>query len=240
MINVYEIKVKTYLLKNISLDDCLKEIVSVVDKCFLNDEKFQEFHKKNSFKQYSISGFTPIERDRVFLEGKIYNFSIRSINKKLIDYLAKIIVNIYTEKVKVLTIDLKHIPKGNLEKIYTLTPAIAKFENGYWEKLVDNKELQDRIKINLLKKYREYTGKQLSLEESEFYTTFSIDNEYPIPFKYKSIKLLGDKFTFHIKDDSLSQELGYFAIGTGILEMSSRGAGFVGYKYIQEGDNGVG
>ncbi len=235
MFNVYELKVKNYLLDDISLEDSLREIISIVDKSFLSDEKYHKFHTENKFKQYSISGFTPIEKDRVFNKGKIYNFSIRSVNQELINYLSKTIVNLYTGKIKVLRVEIKHIPKGTLEKIYTLTPAIAKFEKGYWEQIASNNELQDRIKINLIKKYKDYTGEQINLEEAKFYSSFSIDNKYPIPFKYKTIKLLGDKFTFHIKGDSLSQTLAYFALATGILEMSSRGAGFVGYKYMEVG-----
>lgn len=235
MFNVYELKVKNYLLDDIFLENSLKEIVSIVDKSFLNDKKYHKFHTENKFKQYSVSGFTPIEKDRIFKKGKIYNFSIRSVNRELINYLEKIIVNLYTDKIKVLIVEKKHIPKGPLEKIYTLTPAIAKFEKGYWEKVASNSELQDRIKINLIKKYKDFTGEQISLEEAKFYSSFSIDNEYPISFKYKTIRLLGDKFTFHIKDDMLSQNLAYFALATGILEMSSRGAGFVGYKYMEVG-----
>ena len=66
----------------------------------------------------------------------------------------------------------------------------------------------------------------------QLYERIELNNEYPIPLKYKNIKILGDKITIYIGSDERAQELAYFAIGVGLLEMNPRMCGFVGYKYI--------
>ena len=53
-----------------------------------------------------------------------------------------------------------------------------------------------------------------------------------IAFKFKNIKLLGDKLELEINMDKRSQELAYFALGVTFSENSAYGAGFLGYKYL--------
>ena len=50
--------------------------------------------------------------------------------------------------------------------------------------------------------------------------------------QYKNVRLLGDKIRLSILDDKLSQTLAYFALGVGIGEMNSRGAGFLNYRWL--------
>ena len=44
--------------------------------------------------------------------------------------------------------------------------------------------------------------------------------------------LLGDKISLNISDDKLAQDLAYMALGTGLLEVNSRGAGFTNYRWL--------
>ena len=60
-------------------------------------------------------------------------------------------------------------------------------------------------------------------------------NEGPIVMEYKNVKLLGDKVRLQIADNDSAQKLAYMSLGTGLLEMNSRGAGFVNYRWLEEG-----
>ena len=57
-------------------------------------------------------------------------------------------------------------------------------------------------------------------------------NQGPIVMEYKNVKLLGDKVRLQIADNDSAQKLAYMSLGTGLLEMNSRGAGFVNYRWL--------
>ena len=230
-IEIYEATVKVYLLENIKLDECPEEISSIVDMSFLESEKYKDFHEKGGFKNYSVGGFTPVERDRTFKKGNIYEFKVRTPDKGLNEYLVRELFKIYTKKIKVLVVESRVIPRNLLEKIYTLTPAIAKFQDGYWKNNVGVEEYEKRIIENLIKKYNSFTGLKID-EGFNLYERIEFNNDYPIPVKYKGIKLLGDKVTLYLDISEEAQELAYFSLGVGLLEMSPRMYGFLGYKYL--------
>ena len=50
--------------------------------------------------------------------------------------------------------------------------------------------------------------------------------------KFKDITFLGDKIRLSISDNKTAQELAYMALGTGIGEINSRGAGFLGWRWL--------
>ena len=230
-ITVYELKIKIYLLENLKLEDVGIELSSLVDKSFLASEKYKKIHKEKGYKHYSVGGILPVERDRVFKKDGIYEFQVRTPSKDIKDYLKTNLVNEFSKNTKVLVINDKIIPKNLFKKIYSLTPVIAKFPEGYWKGKVSFEKYEDRIKNNLIKKYNNFTGKKIK-EDFQLYERIELNNKYPIPLKYKNIKMLGDKITLYIGSDERAQELAYFAIGAGLLEMNPRMCGFVGYKYI--------
>ena len=102
------------------------------------------------------------------------------------------------------------------EKVYTLTPALIKSKEGYWEDNISRDEYEERIKVNLIKKYNDFTGEKL-------------DENFKL---YKGKVFLGDKLSFIVSDNEIAQKLWYMSLGTGILENNSRGCGFVNYKYL--------
>ena len=65
-------------------------------------------HKKSRYKHYSIGGLLPIERDRIFKKGGIYEFQVRTVSKFLKNYLKINLVNELTKKIKVLVIEEKN------------------------------------------------------------------------------------------------------------------------------------
>ena len=117
------------------------------------------------------------------------------------------------------------------EKVYTLTPALIKSKEGYWEDNISRDEYEERIKVNLIKKYNDFTGEKLD-ENFKLYESLEFKNEKPVKFNYKGKVFLGDKLSFIVSDNEIAQKLWYMSLGTGILENNSRGCGFVNYRYI--------
>ncbi|MBC5624416.1 CRISPR-associated endoribonuclease Cas6 [Clostridium sp. NSJ-49] len=228
---VYEISVKNYLLKNIDKNNMFEVISEVIDSTLSRNKEFLEFHNKNCYKNYCNNGFYPLETDGIYKEDNIYTFQIRTIDEDLAKYLIKNLANTSTKFIKVLKTDIKIISRKHIDKVFSITPIVIKDSTGYWKGNISLDEFENRIKTNLIKKYNSFTGDKID-EDFEFYTRFEFKNNKPIAVNYKNIKLLGDKIQLNIADDEISQTIAYMALGTGLGENNSRGAGFVGFRWL--------
>ena len=229
--NVYNLNTKIYLLRDISLNKLQQSITAAIDLALAKKEQYLQFHKGIGYKFYCNNGLYPLESDGVYKEDNIYTFQIRTIDKKLAEYLLKELRDIITNDIKVLKCDFEIISKKHIDKIFSITPLIIKDDKGYWREHMSFKEFEKRIKINLINKYNEFTGEKIS-ENFEFYTSIEFKNRKPISVEYKNIKLLGDKIQLTIADDELSQKIAYMTLGTGLGENNSRGLGFVNFRWL--------
>ncbi|MBD7912303.1 CRISPR-associated endoribonuclease Cas6 [Clostridium cibarium] len=228
---VYEIRIKLYVLQNISLESAQSTICSFIDKALVKNKDFAEFHSERKFKNYCFDSLYPLEKDKVYKEGKIYTLTLRTIDEKLVDFFSKELVNSFTEKLKALTAEKKIIPKKHIEKIYSITPMIMKNDSGYWKGKLSLEEFEKRIKENLIKKYNTFMNTKIN-EDFELYSGLEFKNRKPIIIKYKDIKLMGDKVSLNILENDLAQDMAYMCLGTGLSEMNSRGYGFMNYRFI--------
>ena len=226
-----ELQVKVYLLKDIKLEDTSQQICKIIDNSLINSEIYDKFHNENKFKNYSFNMLYPLEKDKVYKKENIYTFIIRTVDNELSEYFMKELKNQYTDEIKVLTLNKKIIPIKHIESIHTITPIVAKFDNGYWKQHSTIDVLEKRITENLIKKYNDFHNEKIA-EDFELFTAMSIVNKKPISTKYKNISILGDKINFRVADNEKAQEIINFALGTGIGEMNSRGLGFINYRWL--------
>lgn len=231
MLKVYEFSIKIYLLETIQEKDVLQIISELIDKSFTKSPELAEFHEINTYKMYVFNGLYPISKEKIYFKGRIYTFQIRTVDEKLCNHFEKILVNEYTDKLKVLTVFKRIIPKKNIDKIYSITPCIEKFEDGYWKNNHSIEEFQKRLTDNLIKKYNKFSGKKID-EETELFTLVEFNNKKPIAVNYKNIKFLADKITLYVAGNSIAEELAYFSLGVGILELNARGFGYINYKWM--------
>lgn len=228
---VFEIQTKVYLTKKIYYKEMFTRIGELVDITLSNNEKFLELHRSNCFKEYTFNGLYPLEKNKEYNEDKIYTFQIRTVNKDLAEYLIKEINNSKTDFMKVLKAEIKIIPKKHIDKIFSITPVIIKHEEGYWKGNLTLAEYEERIKINLIKKYKQITGEDIK-NDFQLFSSLQFENRKPIGVQYKNIQFLGDKLTFKICDDEVSQMLAYMSLGTGLSELNARGLGFVNFRWL--------
>ena len=66
--NVYEGRLKVFLLKDISINSVQEKISALIDKALVQNEKMAAFHQKISYKNYCFSGFYPVESERVYIQ----------------------------------------------------------------------------------------------------------------------------------------------------------------------------
>lgn len=228
---VYSIRMKLYVIEEIRLHEVQQYLTAFLDHGLSKMEGFAEWHSDNRYKYYCFDYLYPIERDGVYKKNQVYTLTIRTVNPRLAEYLANQVVHTYTGKLKGLTSEVRILPEKIVEVLYTLTPAVLKCKSGYWQEEMTAEKYEERMKINLIKKWNALTGEKME-EEFSLFTGVEFLNKCPVATEYKGIKLLGDKLRLHIADNTSAQSLAYMALGTGILEMNARGFGFVNYRWI--------
>lgn len=228
---IFILNVKVYVTKDISKNESLQEIGKLIDRTLSDNEKYLELHNKNCYKNYCYNDLYPIEQDKVYKEDSIYSFKLRTVDKDLAIYLSEELSNCYTDSIKVLKVDLKIMNQKHISKIYSITPIVLKTENGYWRGNLSSEEYEERLRVNLIKKYNCFTGQKIN-EDFPLFTAIEFNNRKPIATNYKNIRILGDKINLTIADDETSQNIAHFAIGVGILELNSRGFGFMNYRWL--------
>lgn len=230
-LKVYEINMLLYLLRDIEREKCPEEISNFIDSGMAKDEELLKLHKKNTFKMYNFNMFYPIEKRGSYLSGNIYSIQIRTIDKKLAEFFNNNLVNNFTDSIKGLKATIKIIPQKHIDRIYSITPAILKSDQGYWKGNLSLSDFERRLKENLVKKYN--LAMETKIDEGfQLYTNIEFMNEKPVAMSYKCSKILGDKIQLSISDDKAAQDLAYMALGTGILEMNARGAGYVNFRFV--------
>lgn len=225
---VYELKIRTFLLEDIDSSDSLGFISKAIISYLSENEKFLNMHKAKDYKSYCHDNLYPIKK--FYKKNMVYQYRIRSVDKEFVNYILRGFSE-YKDKVfKNLTVDVSIIPKSPISKLFTLNPTIIKNDFGYWKDNLTLEEFEKRFTDNLIKKYKFFIDEKI--EEGEFYTSLKFLNEMPVAFKFKNIKLLGDKLELEINMDKRSQDLAYFALAVTFSENAAYGAGFLGYKYL--------
>lgn len=231
---VYEIKIKVFLLQNINKCDVAKEIANYIDYGMSSDEKFLAMHKDKAYKPYTFNYLYPINiEEKEYKKGNIYSVQIRTIDFELAKFFNEKLVNMYTETIKGLTSEIKIIPRKPIEKIYSIVPVLCKNDKGYWRNCLSLEQFEKRLLDNIIKKYN-YIYESKINEDFIFYNKLEFKNKKPIAINYKDVRLLGDKLELTIDSNPLSQELAYLSLAVGTLESNSRGFGFMGYRWIDE------
>lgn len=234
---VFEIRLKVYLLQDISQEQTYMVMGDYVDSYLAKSPAYLALHEKNCFKNYVFDQFYPVEADGVYKKDKVYTVRIRALDSDLVQYFIENLANHYNQQMKGLTLEVRKIAKKLLSEIYSITPVIIKCEagesqqGGYWKNNLSFEQYEERLKVNLIKKYNQFTGMKIN-EDFPLYRQIELTNKKPIAVPYKGIKLLGDKVCIHAEENELAQEMLYIAIATGLGELNARGCGFLNYRYL--------
>ena len=228
---IFECRIRVRLNCDIMYPKIPEKITYFIDSILAKD--YLDYHVSKEYKNYVHDMLWPIEGDGVYKQGKIYAFRIRSISQEMAEYFMEHLSYQQTKEFTGVSTDIKILPKKLLEKIYSITPIVIKNpEFGYWRGHMTVPEFEERLKINLIKKYRFFTGNELG-DDFEFCNLMEFKNKKPIKLPYKNICLLGDKICFHVAPNPKAQMLAQLALGVGIGEGGSRGNGFMNYQYMQ-------
>lgn len=240
---IYEGTLKLFLLKDIFNKNYQEKIAAIIDKSFLASDDKKLFHKERKLKGYVFNGFfdkNAKNKDFKYPAGSVYSVRIRSLDENLMEFFKLNLAKTRTEEMQALTFEYRTLPDTTVTKLYSVTPAVCKFEDGYWANSHTIDDILKRIEQNARKKLA--LVNETIPEDVDFIINSKKLNNYPIirEFNNKSsqnncnqkIKFLCDKFEFEISPNEYSQKLAKAIIGAGLLEMNARGFGYVNVKTI--------
>lgn len=239
---IFELKCKAYLKINIELKDSF-DVLSKYINYTIYQNKINEFvDKDNLINNYCFGNFYPTESDKIYKKDSIYEFVIRSIDKKFIEqmqeFLSKDNSNYFLE---ILSTTKKEIDQFFIRELYSATPVIVsdkRDERGkqlYWSLHYngDIDALQNHLQKNLEKKLRQFYPEDEAVS-SNFIQEIEMKNRKPQSIylklirnkKQQLVRLIGNKFKIVPNEDELSQKLAFLSLGVGLGEKSSFGGGF--------------
>ncbi len=228
---VFEISILVFLMQDIQSHDTFSKIGGFIDSGMAKEPELLKLHQKNTYKNYCFCSFYPIAGDKMYRKGNTFTIRMRTVDPKLAKFFNDQLVNHYNISMKGLTSNIRALPRRHIEKIYSITPSIMKTDNGYWRNNLSISDFERRLKDNLIKKYNRLMNTAID-ENFQLYTLIEFKNKKPVTIGYKGRKLLGDKLDLHISDNKMAQELAYLSLGTGLMEINARGAGYVNAKFL--------
>lgn len=240
---IYEGTLKVYLLKDLYNANYREKISALIDKSFTVTEEMKNFHRRREQKGYVFNGFfdkCKKTKDFKYPEGSVYSVRVRSVSEDLMKFFRTNLAKTRTQELQALSFEYRTLPDTVVKTLYSITPAVCKFEDGYWQKSHTVDDILKRIEQNARKKLA-LLGESVP-EDIDFVIGFKKLNEYPIVCEYNrkgdnetdfpKIKLLCDKFELEISPNESSQKLAKAVIGAGMLEMNARGFGYVNVKTV--------
>lgn len=194
----------------------------IISSAMLRNTELKELHGQRSLKGYCFCNLYPREADKVYKQGRVYIFHIRSLELDLLLKLKYLLPQLQTG---ILATEIRNFEYCHIAQLKSLTPIVATVNNRSWTRDSGLKLLMERIHINALKKYRAFVG-ELDEPAQNFIEGIQITNEKPIKIPYKSNSFLGHKLIVNVQSDPVSQQLAFAALGAGLLEKNSIGLGY--------------
>ena len=235
----FELRCTAYLKKDIDFKNSFDILSKYISFSMAQDEELKELHNQKGFKHYSFGNLYPPQKDKVYKQGNSYQFTLRSLDERFIDALAKDLrTNINNPHLIIVETQKKAVKQFFISELYSVTPVIVSVANGlYWsiDKDGDILKLQKQLHDNLEKKYQSFYGKSIKGAQN-FIQLLELKNRYPqsiyITKDKKDVRLFGNKFRIVPNEDETSQKLAFVALACGLGEKNSFGGGFCISKRI--------
>jgi CRISPR-associated endoribonuclease Cas6 len=244
---IFELRCIAYLKQDIPFDESFDCISKFINYSICQKEEYVLKHNKNIFNNYCFGSFMPIQIDKLYKKGSTYNFTIRTIDEKFaLELVTLLRVNINNPFLQIVQVERRDIKPFYISELYSATPVIMSLKKEdisshqlFWtlDKSGDIIELQNQLQNNLVKKYEEFFGEKLEINQN-FIQLLEIKNQKPQSIYFtttkneiqKRVRLLGNKFKIVPNEDEISQKLAFLTLGVGLGEKSSYGGGFMIWK----------
>ncbi|AXH10457.1 CRISPR-associated endoribonuclease Cas6 [Malaciobacter halophilus] len=237
----FELICTVFIKVDIEFINSFDVISKFINFSMLKNDKLKDFHQQKGYKYYSFGGFYPLEKDKLYKKGRVYKFTLRSLDERFIDSLSTLLKeNINNHFLQIVETNKKIVKQFFITELYSVTPVIVSLprqkgeKQMFWSIKDDIFILQKQLQNNLLKKYKSFYEKDLEPTQN-FIQLFEIKNQKPqsIYFtkkindkKEQKVRLFGNKFKIIVNEDEISQKLAFTALACGLGERQSYGGGF--------------
>ncbi len=223
-----EINFKIIFKKDIYVKDIMESLSTGINTCLLNDENMKKLHYNEKFKPYSFSFPDESIEDNIYKKYTPYTIRFRAV-EELFEFIFVCLqernnpIFYITDASRYKEVNQKNI---NLSKLVSLTPVVITTNSRCMTlDKMDLSIVKKQIQVNTIKKYNQFTNNDVSLDV-DFIEDIQCLNKKAISYHYKNGFIIGNKYLLQIKDDELSQKLGFTMLYSGIGEKNSLGLGF--------------
>jgi CRISPR-associated endoribonuclease Cas6 len=228
----FELTCTAYLKNDIEFQSSFEAIAKYVSYS-LHLAGLNEIHEGKNYKYYTFGSFYPIEQDKIYKKGKIYQFTIRTLNKTLAAALHNDLKNNTNNRHFTVVETIKRdIPQFFINEIYSVSPVVVSVDNGrFWtiKESGDVEQLKELLHNNVKKKYKSFFDEEIDVRQN-FIQLIEIKNKTPqsiiIKKDNRNIRFFGNKLRIIPNEDEISQKLAFTAFGCGLGEKNSYGGGF--------------
>lgn len=227
----YQLVIALKTKQDIYYDEVTEKLSILFSKSMLYHHNLKSMHELNQYKLYVFEGLSPFERDKIYKKDRIYTTNLRCMDEGMAEDFKNCLKQTNTNEFDVVAVDINtYTIIRNIRELYTITPAIATIDGRPWKEPLNIDILKNSINTNLINKFKAIKGIEYPIPEHNMIKDIELKNIKPIAFKYKNIKLIGNKFSIQVNQDELSQEMARIAVSTGLLEKNSLGYGYCLYK----------
>lgn len=228
--NYSELKIECLLKKDIHKEEALLRLSEVINKCLLLSNELKIYHKLNTFKFYSYSSLYPVAKNDCYKKDGVYSFNLRALDPFVAQSIKTALLREKHDLFEVRKITYKQIDIEHVDKLFNLTPAVARINDGDNKYLIaraeNAEEVISQVNKNAKAKYKMWFDEEIPSEHN-FIEDIKVLNAVPIASQYKNgVRKLGNKFDLIIKKDEVSQKLAQLIYIVGVLESNALGYGF--------------
>ncbi|MDR0408738.1 MAG: CRISPR-associated endoribonuclease Cas6 [Campylobacteraceae bacterium] len=229
----FELICTVYLKDDIWFQNSFEIIAKYISHC-IHSAGFGKIHESKNYKYYTFGSFYPIEKNKVYEKGKIYQFTMRTLNETLANALRGSLKNNTNNRhFTIVEVAYREISQFFVNELYSVSPVIVSVDNGrFWtiKESGDVEQLKELLHNNAEKKYKNFFNEKVNVYQN-FIQLIEIKNRTPqnivITKDDKKVRFFGNKLRIIPNEDEVSQKLAFVAFSCGIGEKNSYGGGFV-------------
>lgn len=220
-----ELVITIHFLEDIAAKGIQEALSSHIFAAMLRDEHLKALHERNCIKMYNFCAPTPLEPDRIYHQGRLYVFHLRTPDISFACAM-KTYLPVVSNSFKVVSVELRQYARQHISELVSLTPIICTTDNRCWLPQDGIGLLSERLHKNAVKK-RKLLGGSFAEPTELFFNHIELLNEKAIVVPYKKTTLLGHKVKLVVNPDDISQQLAFMVLSAGALEKNSLGFGYV-------------
>lgn len=220
----YELLSTIQFKEDVPVRQVQSSLAGLIANGMLFSESLKQLHQQNRLKPYVFCMPYPREPDRIYHQGRMYCFNLRTLNLNFAVAMKNYLPKVHG-KARVVSVEMRTYSQTHISELVSLTPIVCTVDNRCWMPENGLALLASRLHSNTVKKCKAFNADFTEPDEL-FYELVEILNQKPIGVSYKGTTLLGHKVQLKVKPHPWAQQLAFTALGQGLGEKNALGFGY--------------